>query len=79
VDPATLPTRALEDGGDGTLQPLVGIGHHQPHAAQPTADREAQERRPEGAVLARPDIEPEPLALFRSPFQPRFQLGDLYL
>ena len=63
VGAAALPRGPGEDGRDGVLQALVRIGGHQLHPTQTPGDQRAQERQPEGAVLARPDVDAEHLAL----------------
>ena len=45
------------------FEPLVGVGDDEPHARQAAGPQRAQERRPEGAVLAVTDREPEHLAI----------------
>ena len=62
MDPAALPGSAEQDGGEGALEALVGIGHDEAHAGEAARPQRAQEARPEGAVLAVPDVEPEDLA-----------------
>jgi hypothetical protein len=37
VSSAPLPDGSIEDGGDGVLQPLVGVRDHQPNPTQPRA------------------------------------------
>jgi len=57
VIPAPLPGRADHHRGDGGLEAGVGIGDHQLGPAQSAGLRAAQERGPEGSVLAVPDGE----------------------
>ena len=45
------------------LQALVGVADHQLDPAEATSDQAAQELVPEGPVLARPDVQPQHLAL----------------
>jgi hypothetical protein len=45
----------------------VGVTRHEPHAAESAGDQAAQELRPEGAVLARPDVQPQHLTLAGGP------------
>jgi hypothetical protein len=62
VDPAPLDARAGQDRLDGRSQPEVGVGDHQLHSGKPAGLEAAQERRPEGAVLAVTHREAEDLA-----------------
>ena len=61
VDPAALPGRAEQHAADRGLQALVGVGDHQLHSVQAAGLQRAQERGPERAVLAVPDVEAEHL------------------
>jgi DNA invertase Pin-like site-specific DNA recombinase len=63
VRAAALPARALQHGGDGALEPLVRIAGHQPDAAQPARHQRAQEGQPERAILTRPHVQAQDLAL----------------
>ena len=62
VDPAALDGRAGHGRLDGLTQPQVGIGDDQLHPAKPTGLQAAQERGPEGPVLAVAHREAEDLA-----------------
>ena len=62
VDAASLPGGA-EDAGRGSLQALVVVGDHQPHAAQPAPGEAAQELGPEGLGLGCADLHAQHLAL----------------
>ena len=59
VDLAALPGGAGEHPGDRGLQPGVGVGDHQPHAAEAPVSQRAQERGPEHLVFAVADIDAE--------------------
>jgi hypothetical protein len=61
VDPAALDGSARHDRVDGLAQAQVGVGDDQLHPGQPTGLQAAQERRPEGAVLAVADGEAQDL------------------
>ena len=56
-----LPGGAVEDRGDGVLQPLVGVGDDERDPGQPACDETAQERRPAGPVLGAEDVDAEDL------------------
>ena len=57
MDPAALDGGASHVRSDGLAQPQVGIGDDQLHPNQPTGLYAAQERGPEGPVLAVADGE----------------------
>ena len=71
MDPAALPARAVQDGrrsppsGRAWASLITSCTPRQPARHQP-----AQEGLPEGAVLARPDVQPQHLALAASPSRP---------
>jgi hypothetical protein len=52
VDPAALDSRAGHDRLDCLAQAKVGVGDHQLHPGQAAGLERAEERGPEGAVLA---------------------------
>ncbi len=58
-----MPTRAVQDGGDGRLEPFVRVTGHQPGPTESTSHETAQEAQPERAILARSDIQPQDLTL----------------
>ena len=62
VDPAALDGRAGHDRLDGLAQAQVSVGDDELHPGQSTGFQRAQERGPEGAVLAVADGEAEDLA-----------------
>ena len=49
VGAAALPAGNGEHRGDGVLQPLVSIGGHQFHPAEPSSGQRPQEGQPQGA------------------------------
>jgi hypothetical protein len=59
MDSAALPAGAGYDGGDGLLQPGMGIGDDQLDAGEPAGLERAQEGGPKGAVLAVADVQAE--------------------
>jgi hypothetical protein len=59
VDPTALPAGAGQDRGDGRLEPGVGVGDDQLHPGQPSGLERAQERGPEGAILAVAHVQAE--------------------
>lgn len=63
VHPAALPARPLQHRPDRPFQPFVRVADHELDPAQPPRDQAAQELQPKGAVLARPDVQPEHLPL----------------
>ena len=63
VGAASLPARSREHRCDSVLQPLVRVRGHQIHAAQAAAHQGAQEREPEGTVLAGAHVHAQDLAL----------------
>jgi hypothetical protein len=60
---AALPGCAVQDGGDGLLEALVGVAGDQLDARQATSDQAAQEAGPARPVLGRADVEPEDLPM----------------
>ena len=52
VRQAPLPGAARQDPGDGGDEPGVGVGHREPHAAQPPVPEGAEELGPGGLALA---------------------------
>src|SRR5262245_50390503 len=63
---AALPAGPLQHGGDGAFQPLVAIAGHQLDTGQAAGNQPAKKAEPEGAVLTRPDVHAEDLALASS-------------
>jgi len=61
VGAAALPGGAVEDGGDGGLEALVGVGDHQLHPREAPGHQAPQERRPAGAVLDGDHVDAEHL------------------
>ena len=61
VDRAALPW-AAEHAGDRALEPLVLIGHSQPHTVEPALLKRAQELCPERARLDLADIQADHFA-----------------
>jgi hypothetical protein len=59
VDAAASPGRAAQDRADGLLQPGVGLRDDQLDSGPAAGLQGAQERRPEGAVLAIADVQAE--------------------
>ena len=62
MDPASLPAGPGQHRADGLLKAGVGIGDDQLHAGQPACLERAQERGPEGAVLADSHVQAQDLA-----------------
>ena len=61
VHGAALPG-AAQEAGDRGLEPLVGVGDDQLHAAQAARDQRAQEVGPERLGLGLADVDAEDLA-----------------
>ena len=59
--PAPLPSGTSEHRGDGILQPVVGIGANQLHAAESPGVQGTQEGQPEGTIRAGSHVHPEDL------------------
>lgn len=59
---AAARSGGARDPGRGSLDALLGIGDHEPHAAQPATSALAQERRPERLGHCRPDVHARHLA-----------------
>ena len=72
VRATALPGGLAEDRGDRVLQPLVGVRGDQLHTREPPRHQPTQEAEPEGAVLARPHVDAQHLALapIRCPRKP---------
>jgi hypothetical protein len=78
VDPAALPAGAGHDRGDGGLETGVGVGDDQLDAGEPAGLERAQERGPEGAVLAVADVQAQhlPTAISGHPGGDHHRPGD---
>jgi hypothetical protein len=62
VHSASLPAGAGHDRCDGLLEAGVGVRDDQLHPGQPAGLQAAEERRPEGAILAVADVQAQHLS-----------------
>src|SRR5919112_3288946 len=70
MDPAPLPGGSYQDRRNGALQAPVSVAGYEPHPTEPSGYQRTQEGAPEGALLARTNVEAQNLPFAGFPVHP---------